>query len=352
LKKKRIPGSSNPSAQSSTQSLNGQSAPGMSPGIPATRSPGIPATHITQDITEHPLLENNPSTIPSGIAPVFSQTDASPPLSSVQTGSPAPPLANDSPQPTISPPVKDSLLPRPENSHHSSDNTLKPQPSANSLRSAEASATDHSDMEHTDDPNTTGDQKEKRRRWKLSRRKDEAAPTSLGYIGSPSKSDAGADISTASFGSYSKPRKSFTGDSSAATGYDRGEGTMSPPAHQASDPRAPSDGSNKEEKKGPLGWLKNKMREAKEDKKDREAEKLAEKDMTKQEKEAAKIERETKGFLPPHAPEKQAKDLAVQNIDQSNATTRGKSADIRRESVLTEKPQAAEGSIMPVLPKQ
>ena len=258
LRKKRIP-SSNPSAQSSTNSLHGPQSSSASPGLRAARD--------TQDtVDEHPQLESIQLA-----NPVLSNTDATPP-------------ATETPRAELN---KD-LSSRPEEPHHSSDQTLKPNHSPVSSLHSKSSFNDHSDLEHVDDPTTTAEQKEKRSRWRLSRRKDDLHGTTLSPQ-KPSGSDSGAGASSSSLGSSARPRKSFTADTVPVGSDSTLVGT-----HLQSSNDSGSGGTG-EEKKGPLGWIKNKMR-------DRREEKEAEKERTKS---------------PPASTERLA--------------TRGKSMDVMRE---------------------
>jgi GTPase-activating protein SAC7 len=234
LRKKRIPGSSNHSAQSSTHSLHGQSA-GVSPGIPPT--PGA------TDNSEHPQLESAPY---------------------VGTATP----------------VKNKATPATDNTHlqrptlageaqHASEVALKPQASSNSLRSRGDSMNEHSDPDHIDDPVKIEEQKEKRRRWRLSRKHDIGGNSA--NTKNISSSNGGPETSTTSFHS-GRPRKSLSGDAVAPVT----EPGLMHAYPQVSNESGPSNGSttkDKEEKKGPIDWLKTKMREAKEEKRERDTEK-------------------------------------------------------------------------------
>ena len=240
LRKKRLPGSSNQSAQSSTQSLHGQSA---------SDSPGLHAARGGQDIADHPTLETIPST-----NPMLSNTEATPPLTET-------PRAETSGQQLI----------RPEEPHQASDKTLKPMTSPVSSLHSKSSFNDQSDLEHPEDSAERAEQREKRSRWRLSRRRDDSQ--SMGNTLSPKKalgSDAGAGASSSSVGSSARPRKSFTGDTVPVGS----ESTLVGAQHQSSNESGSATGGQLgEEKKGPLGWIKNKMREKREENREKEAEK-------------------------------------------------------------------------------
>jgi GTPase-activating protein SAC7 len=277
LRKKRNV-SSNPSAQSSSNSLNGPSG---------NDSPAMPVTRPTQEVAEHPHL----ASILSG-DPTISHTHASPVIEQEPAG------AKLAPVPA-----------RPDEVHRSSDGTLKPQNSSQSLRSRGESMNEQSDMDNIDDPVVAAEQKEKRRRWRLSRRKDESLGANLT---SPKKgigANGGADTSTTSFNS-GRGRKSFTADTIPA-GSDSGMASTYQQTSNDSGPSYESGGKEKEEKKGnPIDWFKRKMQEAKEEKRERDAEREKEK--------AGKGERRT-----------------------STGEARGKSMDMRRSAEKeTEAPAA------------
>jgi len=234
LRKKRIPGSSNPSAQSSTHSLTAQQG--------SAASPGLPPTNTTHETAEHPQLESIPSINPT--------TDATPPLTET-------PRAE---QP--------SQFPTRHQESQQSERTLKPASPASSLHSR-SSFNDQSDIDHHDTA-AINEQKEKRSRWRLSRQRDDSQ--SLGHSLTPTKkglgSDAGAGASSSSIGSSARPRKSFTGDTVPVSSDSTLVGT-----HLQSSNDSGSAGVGGEDKKGPFGWIKNKMREKREENKEKGTEK-------------------------------------------------------------------------------
>ncbi|KAG9246139.1 RhoGAP protein-like protein [Calycina marina] len=227
LKKKRIPSSSNPSAQSSTHSLHQGRSDSVSPGLNALRD-------VTDNVEHKPL-----ETILS--SPNMTE------------------IAN---QPTVESASRDTSthgLPyRSAEVHHSSDRTLKPKGSVSSLRTR-SSFNDQSDPDHVDDMAATAEQKEKKSRWRMSRRREH--DDSLSKALSPPRafgSDAGAGGSSSSIGSVPRPRKSFTVDPTTAPDL--------PPtgAHPLSSNES-STTQQEEEKKGPLSWIKSKIREKRDD---------------------------------------------------------------------------------------
>ncbi|KAI1144001.1 RhoGAP-domain-containing protein [Hypoxylon sp. FL0543] len=208
LRKKRLPSSANPSAQSSTASL-----PHSEAVSPALESPN-PIEH------KHSYLE-----------PGSSENTTS-------AETPSEPTPRASHVPSTGPTQAD-----PE-----SNNTLKPQSSP--PESLHSSINEGSDADQAEDiphaPTADTAEKDKKRRWRISRRKEDLPVTppaqNLG-------NNSNAEMSTSSVGSGQKPRKSWTGDSAevAATLAESEAGSR-----------------DKEEPKGPLKWIKNKYQEAKE----------------------------------------------------------------------------------------
>ncbi|CAG9996508.1 unnamed protein product [Clonostachys byssicola] len=143
-------------------------------------------------------------------------------------------------------------------SHLHPDQTLRGKKSPPT--SLHSSFNDGSDFEQGGDGNMTGSydpEKEKKRRWRLSRTKN---PDPGPGLASPSaiRSNEYAEMSTTSFGSASaKPRKSFTGDSYEPPTLVGSDSTNSQSFSQRSN-------KEKDEPRGPIGWIKSKMREAKE----------------------------------------------------------------------------------------
>ncbi|EQB57952.1 RhoGAP domain-containing protein [Colletotrichum gloeosporioides Cg-14] len=218
LKKKRIPGSLNPSAQSSAASLGTHSA-AVSPSVEAPN----PLEQVGGPIPEHDAL------------PIRQQ-----------------PSAGDTPS---EPTPRASQVPSTNTLHV--EQTLKAKKSPPT--SLHSSFNEGSDIDQTEESIMTTSaeaieqEKEKKRRWRLSRqRKDDGHPG----ITSPRLafgSNDNADVSVTSIGSGGyKPRKSFTGESS--------EQGM----HNSESNESGRDRDGKDESKGPIGWIRNKYREAKE----------------------------------------------------------------------------------------
>lgn len=201
LRKKRVLGSANPSAQSSVASLT-------HPAI------GSPAAEASDPLEKLSHLER---ALPENSAPIETPSEPTPRASQ---GPPAGTL--------------------PSNTDHAVD-SLKPKLSQpTSLHSSFNEGSDLDQPEETAQP-SPAEMAEKKRRWRMSRRKEDL-PGPLG-------NNYHAEMSSSTVGSSQRPRKSWTGDSSevAAVWADNEAGAR-----------------EKEDTKGPLGWIKHKYREAKE----------------------------------------------------------------------------------------
>lgn len=219
LRKKRIP-STNPSAASSTASL-----PHSTAVSPNTESP-----NPMERIGESPRKEAEET-----------MQDLKP----------------DSAESPSEPTPRASQMPSTGTLHtQSADRTLKaqksPPDSLNSSYNSEAERVDEH-LASTEQPESAEQQdREKKRRWRLSRKKEDSdasepsvtSPRRIGF-------NRTADMSTSSVGTEGyKPRRSFTNELS--------ENNMD--LHSSFD----SGRDGREEHKGLSGWIKSKMREAKE----------------------------------------------------------------------------------------
>ncbi|CRJ98070.1 hypothetical protein BN1723_008645 [Verticillium longisporum] len=229
LKKKRIPGGSvNPSAASSTTSLQGAHSAAPSPSVEASNP---------MDNAPFTIPENSPPPAPAPVAAAAQAAELT------ARGSHAPHHTSHYPETNLkankSPPA----------SLHSSFN-------------------EGSDMDQLDEPvsistaEAADSIKEKKRRWRLSRsRKDDPGPSPPG-VNSPRLglgSNDRAERSATSIGSSSnRPRKSFT-----AEGTDVSSGPEVFSLDSLNQERDAQD-SGRDEPKGPIGWIRNKYREAKE----------------------------------------------------------------------------------------
>lgn len=225
LRKKRVPSSANPSAASSTTSL------AHSPGV----SPNIEASNPMDKIGESSPSKESEQTLQEP------KTDA------IETPSEPTPRASQMPSSGIVPP-------------QSSQHELKAQ--ASQPMSVQSSSYEGSDFDRLEEPMTPTEQteqpdREKKRRWRLSRKKDDA---SEGYnnealLTSPRRIgfNRTAETSNSSVGTEAnRPRRSFTNESPDPTLE----------LHSSLESSAKDGRDN--EPKGISGWIKSKMREAKE----------------------------------------------------------------------------------------
>ncbi|KAJ2965377.1 hypothetical protein NQ176_g10648 [Zarea fungicola] len=252
LRKKRIPGAMNLSAQSSNTSLGHSSGPSpnlelpnplenvrpLSESITTSAAPdstgptSVPPTSVPTSVPA-----SVPTSLPPTSVPVTSSVPATTALHTLVP--PEQPI-----QPMISP-VKTTLSPEAK----PTDNTHLEKPeSPSSLHSSNNPL----DTDHTDEivtGNTQSPGKEKRRRW-LSRGSKKDDSNGGNDPSPPPQLNLGlnknAEGSTTSFASSSRARRSFQADGSETAFAESYEGKD-------------SDG-----KGGPIGWIKHKYREAKE----------------------------------------------------------------------------------------
>ena len=250
LRKKRIPENSpNASAQSSTHSLHADSPGAFYTPLP---TPGV------GNMTNNDPLNPAP--------PTFSNTDATP-------SSEHPPKIDEMDK------LSSFHVSQP-GSFSGGSPALKPTKSPPASVRSKTSVTEESELDPGDD--TAGDNKPKKKhRWRLSSSasKNTSDKRSATPAGSRLGSSAVAERSTTSILSEGKPRKSTTIESMPASATV--DTPSKPNLHTSSTESTPSkdkDASQEkesihEEKKGPIGWLKGKVAKAKEERKEREAEK-------------------------------------------------------------------------------
>ena len=259
LRKKRVPEASpNASAQSSTHSLvhDGPDSPSAQGFFTPMPTPGS-STQVASDpwSSVTPVFANTDATPPSELPPRIGELDK---LSAFHVSQPG--SSRD-----VSPALKPSRSPAP--SIHS-----------------RTSATEDSEMDHTDSAAAAGTRKKSR--WRLSSNakpsngKAPAAPAAPGV--SQLGSSAVAEKSMSSLVSEGRPRKSMTIESQQTQQTTDTEGAKSSGIQHSSDEFTPpkdrevakeKDGVDEKEKKGPFGWIKAKVAHAKEERKEREAEK-------------------------------------------------------------------------------
>ncbi|KAL6414716.1 Rho-GTPase-activating protein 5 [Ilyonectria robusta] len=244
LKKKRIPGSLNPSAQSSNASLQHSQPNASSPGF-EIQNP-LDQAHY-KDSDSH-LLQ--PQSMPPPIQEERQQEQ-------LQDHQPTPPASVAQQKSDVSSEHTPRASQASSNPNLHPENTLKAKKSPPT--SLHSSFNEGSDLDQVleDQPITTLEQaeKDKKKRWRLSRSRnaDNASGSTVSGVTSPRLglgSNDNADISSLSISSSShRPRKS---ESSEPT-------VLGSDAHAIYD-----SGRDKDEPKGPIGWIRNKYREAKE----------------------------------------------------------------------------------------
>ncbi|KAL7788325.1 RhoGAP protein [Trichoderma ceciliae] len=252
LKKKRIPGSMSISAQSSCTSLPHSASPGTEAGNPLETAP-IFAQPIAQP-------QFRPSTIPHSVPQ---------PAPSASTSAVGPPRQLDFYHQHSTPVIHQNHADLHNHStSHYIEHNLRPEDVSRGKKSPPASVNssfnEGSDLDQVAQEaplpaiiETTD--KDKKSRWRLSKTKRDDLPSGpTSPRTSPPQFNIGsnnnADVSTTSIGSaIAKPRESFTGESSEQVG-------------SGSDRAYTYDSSrdDREDAKGPIGWIKHKYREAKE----------------------------------------------------------------------------------------
>jgi len=262
LRKKQVSGvSPNASAQSSTHSLHG--APG-SPGEETFHTP-LPTPGANKNLANDPLAL---------AAPLISNTVATP-------RSDQPPRIGDMDK------LSSFHVSQPNSTAGASPRVNPTRSPPGSTRSrASATATEESELDHTDEGNGVAnvEKKEKKHRWRLS--SSTAKPTNEKTLVTPSASRLGSNVvaekSNTSILSDSKPRKSITNDSHPTQTTGTEASTSSTLLHSSNESTPPKEkevakdinsGPEDKEKKGPIGWFKGKVAKAKEERKEREAEK-------------------------------------------------------------------------------
>ncbi|KZL77179.1 RhoGAP domain-containing protein [Colletotrichum tofieldiae] len=221
LKKKRVPGSLNPSAQSSAASLPGTHSAAVSPSVEAPNP---------MDLVGGPIPEHESLSVGQQSTAVDTPSEPTPRASQVPSSS------------TLHPEQTLKGKKSPPTSLHSSFN-----------EGSDIDQTEESIMTTSADANEP--EKDKKRRWRLSRQRGHEHHPSITSPRLAFGSNDNADVSVTSIGSGGyRPRKSFTGESSEA-GFHVAEAQSS---HESRE----KDG--RDESKGPIGWIRNKYREAKE----------------------------------------------------------------------------------------
>ena len=255
LRKKRVQDlSPNQSAQSSTHSLvhglpDSPSTQGFFAPMP---TPGSSAQLASDPLPSAPFFANTDATPQSENPPRIGEMDK---LSAFHVSQPS--SSRD-----VSPALKPSKSPAP--SIHS-----------------RTSATEDSEVEHTDGGASA--EKKTKNRWRLSStvKPNNGKPPVIPGV-SRLDSIAVTGKSSSSLVSEGRPRKSMTVDSHQTQQNTDSEAAKSMGVQHSSNESTPSkdreankekDGMDDKEKKGPFGWIKAKVAHAKEERKEREAEK-------------------------------------------------------------------------------
>ena len=318
LRKKRVPNSTTPSAHSSTQSLhNTPDSPNNQPFYTPMPTPGI-----NSQMQSDPL---------ASAAPTLANTAATPSSDvHMQLGD-----GNQDP----------SYLSSHNGPAENTDSSKSKKSPATSLRSRN-SLTDVSDVDHNGEVADGPEKHIRRHRWRFSNSAKSGTNPSISPPNHSSKISPNmiAEGSASTVGSWARPRKSMTNDSSQL-GTERSDiSAMGLPSTASSTLQQISNESatvqEKEavqeatEKKGPIGWFKAKVAQAKEEQKERKAE-----------KERAKS--------PPRndVGERVASKQSLSAIASETFTGRGRSIDMKQdERAGTEKapePTAANGPPQP-----
>ena len=260
LRKKRLPDSSSPSAHSSTQSLHGAPGAPGAPDSPANQTfyTPLPTPAASAQIRGDPL---------ASIAPVFSNTDATP-------VSETPPHVADSRQEASSNFSQDQ---QPPNSGPSLKPSKSPTLSVRSRTSIADLSEAMSEVEHTDDSALKDGQEKKKRRWRLSSsaRKNGESRTTLS-TNSQLGTNPIAENSNTSIVSSSRHRNSMTRDwqqqsmdQPSSFHHFQSSSNDSTPSKEKEGSKDKDPTQEASEKKGPFRWIKSIV------KKDRESEERA-----------------------------------------------------------------------------
>lgn len=237
LQKKRIPSSTTPSAHSSTNSLHQPPESVYSTPMP---TPGYGQVLADPMAAATPAVHNTAATPQSESGPRFGDGAQDSHVASSELGS-----------------------------------TLKPEKSPAPSLHSKSSVTDHSDPDHND---ATAGKSAKKSRWRFSssaKKNGQTAPLA-GSAPSQIGSNAVAEKSTSSVGSWRQASKSFTHETQQTIAEVPSAGPSIAPVQQQSSNESPQKEKEVQEpmeKKGPLGWIKAKVAQAKEERKEREAEK-------------------------------------------------------------------------------
>ena len=247
LRKKRHVDSSNPSANSSAQSLHGY--------------PGSPPHQIFYTPMPTPGLNTPPQEDPLHSSTAFpSSTDP------IQLSEPPPQVGNGTQEAIV--------VPQYDIPKANAGSPLKPSNSPSISVHSRTSITDISEASHPDDAAVTAEHEKKKRRWRFSSpvKKNTESRTALSASSQRGRSNTSVESSN-------RPRKSVTHDSqqpsanaSASSQLQTSSSETTPSKEKAviRDDELPKEPP---EKKGPIGWFKAKVAQVKEERKERGTEK-------------------------------------------------------------------------------
>lgn len=247
LRKKRLASSSSPSAHSSTQSLHGH--------------PESQPNQIFYTPMPTPGASTPPQVDPIGSMTAFpSNTDAGQ-LPEIPT------QVEDGLQESI-------LIPHQELTRNNPGYALRPSNSPSISVHSRTSVTDFSEASHPDDAVVAAEHEKRKRRWRFSSPAKNNAENRTALSASSQRGRSNTSVE-----SSSKPRKSITHDSQ----LHNANPSAPPPLQTSSNETTPSKEKGvirdhdhpkeQSEKKGPIGWIKAKVAQAKEERKERETEK-------------------------------------------------------------------------------
>ncbi len=246
LRKRRLADSSNPSAHSSAHSLHDH-AESQSDQIFYTP---MPTPGVNTQPQEDPLTQ---------------ATDFQPSNEATQV--------LESPVNTGDGMRKATVLAQQDVPKSNAGSSLKPSKSPSISVRSRASVTDFSEASHTDDAFVDAEHERKKRRWRFSSPAKRNAESRTALTASSQRGRSNTSV-----GSSGKPRKSITRDSqqpsanASASSQVQTSSNETTPSKEKGIMRDNDHAKEQSEKKGPIGWFKAKVAQAKEEKKERETE--------------------------------------------------------------------------------
>lgn len=247
LRKKRFTDSSSPSAHSSTQSLHGH--------------PESQPNQIFYTPMPTPGANTTPQEDPIGSAAAFPTNSDTRLLSEIPT------QVRDDPQ-------EATLISHQEAPRTNVGSSLKPSNSPSISVHSRASVTDFSEASHPDDAAIGAEHEKRKRRWRFSSPAKNNVETRAALSASSQRGRSNTSVE-----SSGKPRKSMThepqqqGANPPAPSHLQTSSNETTPSKEKGVTRDNDHPKEQPEKKGPLGWIKAKVAQVKEERKERETEK-------------------------------------------------------------------------------